>query len=494
MATNWKKLEQLAGTQYGYFTAKQAWSCGFPKDMQSYHCKAGNWQKIDKGLYHLGEATNSAVADFTRVCLWSRNQKEQIQGIISHYSALAFHGYAEYDPTRIHLTVPESFRKRVPDGLTIHKAGINLSAIESGESFLVTRLAQTLADLRAELTASGQWAGLVVQARDAGQLSAEEVKWLESVSAPLVPEPARTAPLQLISREVCQPNMEYRPEPMAGAVLDGASAPAEVGLMTNETQPIDNATMKGVWQMIFERTQRSPRRAQAGFTLVELLVVIAIISILAGMLLPALSRVLENGYKISCANTLNQYGRGLLLYVESNNDFMPPGLMTPDQGYFSWVWWPEFLYPSMGVDLLPNHWQATGNHWKRYTWPMLCPAKEAKDFVQTINDLSYVRNNQQLPYYKSLKYGLNLSNRPIPALSRTSIIMDGEDQLNKINQTGPTKEESLKFRHLSQANVLFLDAHIGGIFNPNFSGLGANYYVSGSGTYSDQWAAFWGCN
>ncbi len=68
-----------------------------------------------------------------------------------------------------------------------------------------------------------------------------------------------------------------------------------------------------------------------GFTLIELLVVMAIISLLASMMLPALSRAKEKARRIFCLNNQRQVSLGFRLWADDNS-FRYPWEVSPSEG------------------------------------------------------------------------------------------------------------------------------------------------------------------
>jgi predicted transcriptional regulator of viral defense system len=136
-------LEALAFSQAGYFTAAQASDTGYTYQAQKYHVDAGNWVRVDRGLFRLPAWPSNPDDQYVRWTLWSGGR-----GVVSHESALQVHALSDVDPSKIHLTVPSGFHAADPIMVT-HLAQLSPEDIEQRQAWSVTTPLRTLADVAA---------------------------------------------------------------------------------------------------------------------------------------------------------------------------------------------------------------------------------------------------------------------------------------------------------------------------------------------------------
>lgn len=144
-----RDLFNLANHQQGLFTAKQAEQVGFVSNNHSYHVKTGNWIREGRGLYRLAHFPKSPEEQKVMYALWSQNRNGQMQGVYSHETALAHYEISDVNPSKLHMTVPKSFRRnsKIPKILKLHFADLTKEMIQESRGFRVTKIGRTISDI-----------------------------------------------------------------------------------------------------------------------------------------------------------------------------------------------------------------------------------------------------------------------------------------------------------------------------------------------------------
>ncbi|WP_444664999.1 type IV toxin-antitoxin system AbiEi family antitoxin domain-containing protein [Cellulomonas sp. CW35] len=164
-----QSLHAIAFRQAGYFSAAQAVDVGFSHQAQKYHVDAGNWLRVERGIFRLRDWPAAVDDVLVLWTLWSRRL-----GVVSHTSALAVHGLGVLDPGVVEMTVPPGFRARTP-AVRTHTAVLPDADVESRPGFRVTTPLRTLLDVAA--TAHQEAVDEVVaEALDRGVVAARSLR------------------------------------------------------------------------------------------------------------------------------------------------------------------------------------------------------------------------------------------------------------------------------------------------------------------------------
>src|ERR1035438_5321369 len=104
-------LMAIAQDQQGYFTTRQAIEAGYADNTHPYHVRAGNWERICRGIYRLAHCPSPEDGEMMVWLLWSRGRDEKPLAAMSHQTALSLFELGDFNPAKVHLTVPPTFRR-----------------------------------------------------------------------------------------------------------------------------------------------------------------------------------------------------------------------------------------------------------------------------------------------------------------------------------------------------------------------------------------------
>jgi predicted transcriptional regulator of viral defense system len=147
-------LFEIASSQQGYFTSAQAIELGYESNNHAYHVKHGNWLREVRGIYRLAKFPHSPDGQYVIWSLWSRDRQGNVQGVYSHETALSMYDVSDVMPAKLHMTVPNKFRRgtKIPEILVLHKADLTQDDIAQKQGHRVTTPARTLLDIIEEDT------------------------------------------------------------------------------------------------------------------------------------------------------------------------------------------------------------------------------------------------------------------------------------------------------------------------------------------------------
>ena len=144
-----RRLYEIAEGQQGFFTTKQAKAAGFEENTHPYHVQAGNWIRQHRGIYRLALFPATDHPDLAQWALWSRNRREETDGVYSHQTALGLWELSDLNPSKLHMTVPKHFRRnsKLPSILLLHHADLRPGDIETAQGYKFTKPLRTILDL-----------------------------------------------------------------------------------------------------------------------------------------------------------------------------------------------------------------------------------------------------------------------------------------------------------------------------------------------------------
>ena len=142
-------LMEIAQAQQGYFTTRQAIAVGYADNTHTYHVRTGNWERVQRGIYRMAHLSPAEDGLTPAYLLWTRGRDDKPVGVLSHETALSYFDLGDFNPPKVHVTVPAGFRRnsQPPRAVVLHHAAITPAEITLLRGMPICRAARALCDV-----------------------------------------------------------------------------------------------------------------------------------------------------------------------------------------------------------------------------------------------------------------------------------------------------------------------------------------------------------
>lgn len=183
-----QKLYEIADRQGGYFTTRQAIEAGFHTSHFGRKLRSLEWAREQQGIYRLTHYPVPEYPDLVIWSLWSQNRDGDEQGVWSHDTALSLYSLSDAMPSKLHMTVPLAFRRRVPipGVLHLHHAELLENDIQLRRGYRVTTPSRTIQDIVHDDTVEDHLISQAIrQAWERGMLPSKVLFHLQEIDQPV---------------------------------------------------------------------------------------------------------------------------------------------------------------------------------------------------------------------------------------------------------------------------------------------------------------------
>lgn len=124
-------LAEFANERHGFVTPDDARQIGVHPMNLVRMTERGQIERRGNGIYRFPLAPASHLDAYMEATLWPRKHN----GVISHQTALSLYELSDVNPSKIHITLPRSYRARraVPRAYRLHYEDLNPGQVTTSE-------------------------------------------------------------------------------------------------------------------------------------------------------------------------------------------------------------------------------------------------------------------------------------------------------------------------------------------------------------------------